>query len=293
MSGIQCSDSTTKTPQSPNSRAARLGASLLLAGASLALVSAAPPESGLEGLGREVPDAELADMRGKFVRADSVHFFGVELVQSWTDADGVTLQATLLFNVDFANGAGNPDGATPSIQISWNRICSVCADPSMDLSSLQGDSELASADPAPTPILTIGKFGSLEGLVQTQEIAGSNNDVLNSLNLAVVPSASIQSLPMDEAPSIAAGATEITQDGDIIQFDVARNQLGIAMTRGEDSVTQGVNGDLNQLSQHVALQSSLNTIRNEMAITVGVNDLATVNQHNIQTALSAMKGRGM
>ena len=266
---------------------------LLVATASLSLISAAPPESGLEGLGREVSDEELSEMRGKFVRADSVHFFGVELVQSWLSPEGVTLHATLQFNVDFARGAGNLDGATPTIQVAWDRICSICADPSMDLASLQDSTGFDAANSGPPPILTIGKFGSLEGLIQTQEIAGSNNDVLNSMSLSVVPYASIQSLPQGEVASIGAGVSQITEGGDTIQFTAAHNELGIAMTRGDDSVRQGISGELNQVAQHVILQSSLNAIRNEMAITVGVNDLNQINQHNIQTALSAMKGRGM
>ncbi len=266
---------------------------LFLAAASLCLISAAPPESGLEGLGREVSDHELSEMRGKFVRADSVHFFGVELVQSWLSPEGVTLHATLQFNVDFARGAGNLEGATPTIQISWDRICSICVDPSMDLASLQDNTSFDAAGNGPSPILTIGKFGSLEGLVQTQEIAGSNNDVLNSMSLSVVPYASIQSLPPGEVASIRSGVSQITDGGDTIQFTAAQNELGIAMMRGDDSVRQGISGELNQVAQHVILQSSLNAIRNEMAITVGVNDLNQINQHNIQTALSAMKGRGM
>lgn len=275
------------------SRARRLMVSVSIAASSLFLISAAAPPTGLEGLGREVPDQELSEMRGKFVRANDIHFFGVELVQSWQSADGVTLMATLQFNVDFAKGAGNLDGATPTIQIAWDRVCKVCADPSMDVSSLQSGpsngSQLANAE----PILTIGKFGSLEGLVQTQEIAGSNNDVLNTMRVSVVPSSAIQSLPDGEVPSIASSVSHVTEQGETIDFNVARNQLGLAINRGDETVRQGISGELNQAAQHVILQSSLNAIRNEMAITVGVNDLNQARQHSVQTALSAMKGRGM
>ncbi len=236
---------------------------------------------------------ELSDMRGKFVRADSIHFFGVELVQSWQSSDGVTLLATLQFNVDFANSAGNPDGASPTIQISWDRICKECADPSMDVSSLQTGPTNSTQTASAAPILSIGKFGRIEGLVQTQEIAGSDNDVRNELNFSVVPTSSIQSLPSGETPSIASSVSHVTGQGETVDFRIARNELGIALNRGNEFVRQGISGELNQAAQHVILQSSLNAIRNEMAITVGVNDLNQVRQHSVQTALSAMQGRGM
>ncbi|MBD2842128.1 hypothetical protein [Erythrobacter rubeus] len=205
----------------------------------------------------------------------------------------MTLMATLQFNVDFANGAGNLDGAVPTVQISWNRVCATCADSTMDVSGIQSDlsnsAQLAQSEPA----LSIGKFGSIDGLVQTQELAGSDNNVLNNMRVSVVPAASLQSLPADEASSISSSVSHLTDQGESIDFNVARNELGIAMTRGSESVRQGISGELNQAAQHVILQSSLNAIRNEMAITVGVNDLNQARQHSVQTALSAMKGRGM
>ena len=232
-------------------RRLRTSIRLLLGASSVLFVSAGPPPTGLEGLRREVSDNELSDMRGKFVRADSIHFFGVELVQSWQSSDGVTLLATLQFNVDFANSAGNPDGASPTIQISWDRICKVCADPSMDVSSLQTGPTNSTQTASAAPILSIGKFGSIEGLVQTQEIAGSDNDVRNALNFSVVPTSSIQSLPSDETPSIASSVSHVTGQGETVDFRIARNELGIALNRGNESVRQGISGELNQAAQHV------------------------------------------
>ncbi|WP_298307789.1 hypothetical protein [uncultured Erythrobacter sp.] len=259
----------------------------------MSLIAASPPATGLEGLGREVSDNELSEMRGKFVRADNIHFFGVELLQSWQSANGVTVLAMLRFNVDFANGAGNLEGASPMIQISWDRTCADCGDATMDVSGLQAESSPGLASNAVNSTFSIGRLEGVEGLVQTQEIAGSNNNVLNTLNVSVVPSGSIQSLPMEEVSLIDSSASLVTDGGEIIDFQVARDQLGIVMTRGNESVRQGISGEMNQAAQHVLLQSSLNSIRNEMAITIGVDDLRRAQQHNVQTALSAMKGRGM
>ena len=255
---------------------------------SLALASPAHAESGLEGLGRALSDTELSEMRGKFIRASNIHFFGIELVQSWQSADGVTLNATMVFNVDFANGAGNLDGATPQILVSWDRICDACADPSMDVTGTSN-----AGVEGPQPLLTIGRFASVEGLIQTQEIAGSDNTALNSMNVSVVPASSLQSLREGSGDPIASSASMVTGHGETVDFEVARNQLGVSISRGDDLVQQGVSGELNQAAQHIVLQSSLNSIRNEMAITIGVNDLAQAQQHSIQSALLAMKGRGM
>jgi hypothetical protein len=88
--------------------------------------------SGLEAVGTRVSDEALADMRGKFIKPESISYFGIQMATSWQGSDGITTTASLLFNVDFASGAGG--GGTPHLLISWSRE----GDPSLDVAAFGG-----------------------------------------------------------------------------------------------------------------------------------------------------------
>lgn len=268
----------------------RRTAALTLACCTALLVGASPPESGLEGLGRTVSDGELADMRGKFVQPSGVHFFGIEILQTWQGPDGVTLQATLEFNVDFAGGGVNQANATPRLQIGWSRSCDSCGDPSLDLRDPDagGSVTLTQASDA----LPLGEFVTVNGLVQSQQIAGSDNGVRNIMRVDVAPASASSRVP-EGGSDLDTSATQVLANGDAIHFVVARNELGLAMTRGGDVVRSGVGGPVNQVAQEVILQSNFNTIRNDIGITLGVDDVGMFDRIGVSGAMSAMKGRGM
>src|SRR3546814_17352929 len=96
---------------------------LCLASSFPVLAGFAPPSTGIEGLGVKVPDAERAEMRGKFINSRGVSFVGLQLQTSWQGTDGVTTYATVLFSVDFAPLAGQAPGAAPRLLVGWSRAC--------------------------------------------------------------------------------------------------------------------------------------------------------------------------
>lgn len=274
----------------PWARVRRIGAAASLACYAAVLCGAGPPSSGLEGLGRVVGDDELSDMRGKFVQPSGVHFFGIEMLQTWQGPDGVTLQATLEFNVDFAGNAVTAAGATPRLQIGWSRACDSCGDPSMDVrgSGRDGPVTLTQASDA----LPIGDFVTVNGLVQSQQIAGSDNTVRNVMRVSVLPT-SATSGGSQGGSDLDTSATRVLDNGDAIHFIVAKNELGLAITRGGDMVRSGVGGAASQAAQEVILQSSFNAIRNDIGITLGVDDVHQFDRMGVTGAMSAMKGRGL
>jgi hypothetical protein len=268
----------------------RIAAAASLACYASVLCGAGPPSSGLEGLGRVVADDELADMRGKFVQPSGVHFFGIEMLQTWQGPDGVTLQATLEFNVEFAGGAAVAAGATPRLQVGWSRSCNSCGDPSMDVHTPGSDGPVTLTQASDA--LPLGDYVTVNGLVQSQQIAGSDNNVRNIMRVDVVP-ASATSRGPEGGSDLDTSATQVLPDGAAIHFVVAKNELGMAITRGGDIVRSGVGGPGSQAAQEVILQSSFNAIRNDIGITLGVDDVGQFDRIDVSGAMSAMKGRGL
>jgi len=261
----------------------------------LALTAMSPPATGIEGLGKPVSDAELSDMRGKFISPEGISYFGLQLQTSWQGQDGITTYATVLFNVDFANGASS-GGGTPHLLIGWSRDCDGCGDAALDVpgfgsSAQDGYVAIVSNGAGSSPV---GGLQTVQGAVQTQQIAGADNHVLNDMKILVVPADQVHSMTPAGLSEITQSASKSFIDGDKVDFVLGSNQIALALSSGEgrDFVLQSVDGAEKQAAQHVVLNSDLNAIKNAVSITVGLDQLKQLDRPQVGNALSAMKGRG-
>lgn len=251
------------------------------AATSPAAAAAAPLESGLEAIGRKVDDTQLGEMRGKFIRPDNISYFGISMQTAWQGPDGITTGATVLFSVGFANGAGNLDGATPSLLLTWSRD----GDPDMDVAGFS-DGYVAVTIP-------IGGLDTMRGAVQSQQIAGDDNHVRNDMRIAVLPASALNLEQLGQLQPASNGQTMTFADGDTLRVLMDDNRIGLALTgSGGDTVTQGLDGTVGQAAQHVLLASSENMVRNSMTITIGYNQLEDSSRMQLQTAMTALKGLG-
>lgn len=259
---------------------------LLLAATSAGPLTASSPDLSALQSAQTVPDAELGDLRGKFVTPDSVSFFGITMLTSWQDASGVTTLARLVFSVDFLP-RGEGGAPVPQLLIGWSRD----GDPAMDVTdSHQGYVPYI----PPQDVLSVGGLASFSGAAQANVIAGADNRTLNGMQVMIVPSSAIPSLSQGGL-SPAGGPADIAfADGDTLRFHIADNQIGLVMTgnAGQDSASQLAGGDIGQLLQQTILNSNSNMIENRASVIFGVDALQSQQVVRVQEALSAMKGHG-
>lgn len=238
--------------------------------------------SGLEGLAAIVGDSELADMRGKFITPQGVAYFGIDMTSSWQGPDGITTSARMVFSVDFAGGRN----ATPQIMIAWKRDE---GDSAMDVAGpAPGEQRAAIAGTVSAP--TGGGLDTVNGAVQSQLISGTDNKVFNGLTIQVT-SDPAQRTNTEGLTPVSGGSTQQFSDGDRVQFVVSGAELGLRMSNGgtSDSVRQGVNSELHQLSQNVILGTSFNDIAQGMNLTIGLDPTANINQINASGAMTSMR----
>ncbi len=273
---------------SPNSirsrsRLALLGAVCVTIASPAFAQDAALPFSTL---GEAMADSELADMRGKFVRQHDVSFFGISLLTSWQDAQGVTTNARLVFNVDFLN-LGSDGNPVPTLMIGWVRD----GDPDMDVTDIHsGYVPLNGSDSS----LTIGGIASHQGAAQANVIAGSGNSARNNMQIAIVPASAIPDQSVAGLQAVNGTSEFAFVDGDQLKFQVAGNRLGIVMTgaQGLDSSLQSLGGDAGQVLQQTMLNTDGNSIFNSASIVLATDTFAQAERLSLDNALSAMKGHG-
>jgi hypothetical protein len=261
---------------------------------STAAVANPPVNSGLEQFGAKISDEQLNDMRGKFVRPDNISYFGISMATSWQNSDQITTSAVLLFSVAFAHGAGGMDGASPTVAVAWNRDCSGCADPAMDVAGFGPAAQSGYlAVTATSQLIPVGGLDSVHGAVQSQQIAGTDNRVTNAMQLTVVPSSMAHQMDTSQLQTLSQTTAENFADGSALGFIVSANQLGISMVSadGKSALRQGVDGTLNQAAQHVLLGDNFNSISNAMSITIGIDGPPQGQGLPLDGALSALKDR--
>ena len=278
-------------PKSTKPRTYSICAAAALAAAlSAAPVLAASPDLSVLGNASPLADAELADMRGKFVTPQSVSYFGITMLTSWQDSSGVTTLARLLFSVDFLprSDGGAP---LPQLMIAWSRDGDLGGDPAMDATDMH-----AAYVPyvPPQDAFGVGGLATFSGAAQAHVIAGADNRAANAMQVMIVPSSAMPALSQG-GMNAADGPVNIAfPDGDVIQFRAGQNQLGIIMSGNGrlDSTSQLVGGDIGQLLQQTMLASDSNVIENRASVIFGVDGLQNQQVVRIQEALSAMKGHG-
>jgi hypothetical protein len=247
---------------------------VLLMGSSAA---ASPVESGLLASAR-VSDEELSSIRGKFIAPDSISYFGITLETLWQTGDGVVTAARMAVDLSFANG----QPGTPQITVGWVR------DGAPSPSS-PGGSSTTSVTYAPNGLAGLN---SVSGAVQSNVIAGTDNQVKNAMAVQVVPLSSVTQGGVGD--SITASRTDVAPDGDTIQFVLGAGQLGLVLNdaQGAGVVRQMVSENPGQISQNVFVGGSANLIDNFMNVTIGVGTLDQLHGVQLMNALSAMKGHG-
>lgn len=259
-----------------------LGTSVVLATAPIGHSRADVPASGLEGLGAPVTDEALGDMRGKFVGPGGIAYFAVELRSSWTNADGVTVSGILSMSLDQRNLSGDSRSAIPLMLIGWSRDCATC----------EGGAAVASSGGA--PVLTAGGLGSVHGVVQSQEIRGSDNVVQNGLRISVMPASEVNATQATGLTPVTSSTSQLLPNGGAVHFVITGSQLGLSLENGNQAglVGQNVNSGFNQVSQNVFLNSNMNTVQNSLGLTIGVDQMRQAEQVNVQNSLSVLKGLG-
>ena len=243
--------------------------------------------AAVQALGSPVADGDLANVRGKFIRPDSIAFFGISMVTSWQDERGITTSARLVFNVDFLN-PGDHGSAVPRLMIGWQRE----GDPAMDVTARHsGYAPYLLTD----QVLAVGGLGDTSGAAQANIIMGSDNAARNSLQFALVPASMIQTMGTAGLSPVSATTVQGFADGDQLEFRLGANELGLILTGngGTDSSIQSVGGEMGRMLQQTVLTSDGNAVLNNSTIIIGTEiGAATFDAIRATEALSAMKGNG-
>ncbi|WP_101926931.1 MULTISPECIES: hypothetical protein [Luteimonas] len=216
-------------------------AALLAVGAALPVHAQAPQTAPAAGNGlREIPDAELGDMRGRYIVGDNrIAWFGVSMVSTWLTGSGQAVQGAMKMGFD-VRGNTPVVSFTPSVTITEGA-------PAL---AATGDRAIDSAG-----------LANVDGLVQSIQVAGDANAARNGTTLTIrdgdAPSASAQDIAPATAFAQSGGVT--AQAG--VDNGAARVLLQIA---GQGATEQWIGA--NAVGQSIRIAGDGQSVSNQLQL---------------------------
>lgn len=218
----------------------------------------------------EIPDPELATMRGRYTVGDhQVAWFGVSMISTWQTASGQTLEGTLLLGMDFAQGGRPVVSFTPTVNITAD-----------DAPVIGNDGIARSIDAS--------GLANVSGMTQSVQVAGDGNIAANVTRLNVRDGAA----PASAGASVSGSATSRVGDAVASAGFEGGSANVLLQVRGQGAVQQWIrNGSL---GQSIQLTSDHQQVTNRMEIDLVRQSLASNAQlaQNVAQAIQMTRGIG-
>lgn len=192
----------------------------------------------------EISDAELAQLRGRYVLPDRVIHFGVTMSTFWQ------------------NSAGQAIGATVQLQVGAN------AQPSLYVSYTDQSGSGSAVMPGTGQVIGGNGLTQVQGISQSVRSAGDYNDALNDLSISISSSENALPAPTGQPWNSTTG---FTNDAGSVQISTLAGGLQMTLNAAGQGIAQQQIGGGNVLQQ-ASISSNLNSVRNLAALNVALRE---------------------
>jgi hypothetical protein len=212
----------------------------------------------------ELTDPELRGMRGRFINKDNIIEFGLVMDS----------------NISLSAGGSINTGMT----VSFSSTTAIPYQPHVDITySESGDNQ---AEETPGATVNVAGTGNITGIVQSIHVAGDDNGVRQDMAIdikQVTTPAAPGGTPITAPYSTTRGA------GDKTTFIVNSNEAGYTTDLGHGQIKQAIMSGQGLL-QSTQLESSMNSITNNIGLTVGVSTFTTNDMLNLKNSMLGLTG---
>lgn len=192
----------------------------------------------------ELNDAQLAELRGRYVLPDRIIHFGVTMSTFWQNSAGQAVGAMVSLRVDGT--------AQPSLYVSF-------------IDQNGSDMPVASGT---GQIIGGNGLTQVQGVSQSIRSAGDFNDGLNDLSISISSSGGDYPAPTGQAWN---GAGQFTNDAGSVQISAQGGGLQIALqAAGQGHARQQIGAGT--VLQQASMSGNLNSVRNLAALSVALRD---------------------
>lgn len=251
----------------------RLGMATFIAAITVAAGTASPsiqaawPDTSAFANARELSDAELGGMRGRFVSNGTILYFSFSMSSNWRTSAGETLHAQADLNADVS-------GSQPTITFQ----------PSVTVVSAEDIQTTQQSGNTGTTISNNAE-GNGTGVSQVIQVGGDGNLAANRFEMEVSTRR-----PGNNTNSAGNGQTTMTTaSGAQLTVQNQPGLLGISIDMADQGrITQQILANRG-LHQSVQLKSNLQQVTNVTRLHVQIQQQTSTNMGQIQQAVSSVR----
>lgn len=233
----------------------------------------APEEQAFRGK-PEISDAAMSDMRGRFISANQILYFGVEMYTEWSNgASNQVVAARLNIGID-----RSVDSANPTVQVSSS------------VQSSGGNS--SNGGSAPSGQISSGGLDQVQGVSQVVQVTGNHNGVTNTLGVDVTTQRPAMAGSSD--PALAGGNKTLvdTQTGATAQTFVNGNRAGVVVSvpmqgRASQSIASALG-----MQQQAHVAGDGNAVHNQLNMVIQVQPNSAAASAHMGNLSQTVRGLG-
>lgn len=220
----------------------------------------------------ELKDAEMADLRGRFVMPGRIVSFGLVISSTWINAQGDSITGKASMQLDAST-------ITPQFYVTTTSTTGNGTTPTPGTGTVVGGAGL----------------GTGQGVIQTVRAAGDGNTANNGVDINVTRNGLAPANIVQSGKALVAGET-ITGDSGAGQVSIsARNgglQMGIQAHHNQGNVMQQIGGG--HVLQGTVIQGNSNLVSNltQLNVVLGNNALNTLTQNLNLDQLKGLRSIG-
>lgn len=231
------------------------------------VTQAAWPDTSAFHNAREISDAELNGMRGRFVSNGTIMFFGVQMISEWRTSAGEILTAQADLSARIA-------GSTPTVRF----------EPSVSAISL-ADYQQSQSEPNNSITIANNASSNVRGVMQTIQVGGDGNAINNRLEIDVYTGQRQQ--------PVAGGNNEnsiTTIHGSQLNVTNMPGHIGLSINvPNQGRISQDILAKQG-LRQSAQIQGSLQQIQNVTRLQIQIQQRSNMNSGQVRQALQSIRG---
>jgi len=241
--------------------------------------SSSLPDLSVFANAKEVPDAVLGGMRGRYISRDQIVQFGVEMQTTWRTAQGEILQADANLNVS------NINTSMPAVTFA----------PNLSIASSETTSPPPTTSSTTNVVSSNGAIHDISGAAQVSQVAGDRNRVQQDTNILITTEA--QPAPSGGASNPGTQTVTSSISGASVSASLGDNGVSVeARIPDQGEVIQRIRGTnisgrrASGMIQSTQLTSNEQVIRNSINIIVQVSPSASLGAASAGASLQNLRG---
>ncbi len=236
---------------------------------TLALASQlAPEEQAFKGR-TELSDTSLSNMRGSFISADQILYFGVEMYTQWHTSSGDTYGASLNIGIDRSTNK-----VRPTITV---------------ISNVNGPNGSNGTAGSSSRQPSGGGLNQVQGVSQVVQTTGNRNGVSNNIGIDVSTQRPTMVGASDPSPGNRTYVDSKT--GATAQTFVNGNGAGVSISVPMQGTASQSVASMIGMQQRAQVFGDANTIQNQLNMVIQVQPNSTANTLNMSDLLQTVRGR--